>query len=422
MSVLDQKSLDHIHVDPTDRQRINDSPVRLDNGQFLRRTRHSSPHSNDHGGKIKMKPQLYDGTGDLDEYLAQFDILTEINDWNFSKKALHLAASLSGAALSVLSELSSSERTDFNLLVRTLKDRFGSEYRAEVFRSRFQTKVKGRNESIAELAQSVRKLTRKAYPSASQQLLDTLSLDHFIDAISDADIRLRLMESRPSDLNAAESLAIRLESYREAERQRSRTVRATTSTCSSDALPAERDINSLKQDLNSLATSVEKLKESVQGLNGSRHTSSFARQNFGSRRNNRGRYRKRYGDDKQSQNDSKFNSEATQGKRISGGFKGQNSTSSQQPQSVTINSLPHEEGLFLDLKIKNEQVKILVDTGANHSILSKHLVEKLKLSGGSIQSLRNTYLITATGESSPCLGRLDLPVSIGNQNLNRHFW
>ena len=152
--------LDHIHVDPTDRQRINDSPVRLDNGQFLRRTRHSSPHSNDHGGKIKMKPQLYDGPGDLDEYLAQFEILTEINDWNFSKKALYLVASLSGAALSVLSELSSSERTDFNLLVRTLKDRFGSENRAEVFtRSRLQTKVKGRNESIAELTQSVKKPT-----------------------------------------------------------------------------------------------------------------------------------------------------------------------------------------------------------------------------------------------------------------------
>lgn len=126
LSVLDQKSLDHIHVDPTDRQRLMTPPL-----EFLRRSRHSSPHSNDHGGKIKMKPQLYDGTGDLDEYLAQFEILTEINDWNFSKKALYLAASLSGAALSVLSELSSSERTDFNLLVRTLKDRFGSEYRAE---------------------------------------------------------------------------------------------------------------------------------------------------------------------------------------------------------------------------------------------------------------------------------------------------
>ena len=37
-----------------------------------------------------MKPQLYDG--DIDEYLAQFKILTEINNWNLTKKSLNLAA------------------------------------------------------------------------------------------------------------------------------------------------------------------------------------------------------------------------------------------------------------------------------------------------------------------------------------------
>jgi hypothetical protein len=29
-----------------------------------------------------MKPQLYDGDDDLNEYLAQFEILAEINNWD----------------------------------------------------------------------------------------------------------------------------------------------------------------------------------------------------------------------------------------------------------------------------------------------------------------------------------------------------
>jgi hypothetical protein len=33
-----------------------------------------------------MKPQLYDGDDDLNEYLAQFEILAEINNWDYITK------------------------------------------------------------------------------------------------------------------------------------------------------------------------------------------------------------------------------------------------------------------------------------------------------------------------------------------------
>lgn len=117
---------------------------------------------------VKKKPQLFDGSGDLEEYLAQFEILAEINNWDCSRKALYLASSLSGNALSVLGELPPTERRNYSLLVEILRNRYGSENRAEVFRSQLQTRVKNKNETMTELAQSVRKLTRKAYPGAPQ--------------------------------------------------------------------------------------------------------------------------------------------------------------------------------------------------------------------------------------------------------------
>ena len=46
-----------------------------------------------------------------------------------------------------------------------------------------------------------------------------LALDQFVDAMSDPEIRLRLREARPRDISEAETLAIRLETYRLADSQ-----------------------------------------------------------------------------------------------------------------------------------------------------------------------------------------------------------
>ena len=45
---------------------------------------------------VSLKPQLYEGDEDLDEYLSQFVILAEINGWDYVTKSLYLAGSLKG--------------------------------------------------------------------------------------------------------------------------------------------------------------------------------------------------------------------------------------------------------------------------------------------------------------------------------------
>lgn len=57
----------------------------------------------------------------------------------------------------------------------------------------------------------LKKLTRKAYPTADQTSISILALDQFIDALPDPEMRLRLREAKPRDINEAEILAIRLE-------------------------------------------------------------------------------------------------------------------------------------------------------------------------------------------------------------------
>ena len=105
-------------------------------------------------GHTKVKPQLYDGLTNIDEYLTQFNIIAEINQWSCDTKALHLASCLTGSARSLLSELDSVHRRNFSSLVSALQRRFGTVNRAEVYRAQLKNRVRQRGETIPELAQN----------------------------------------------------------------------------------------------------------------------------------------------------------------------------------------------------------------------------------------------------------------------------
>ncbi|CAC5421214.1 unnamed protein product [Mytilus coruscus] len=120
----------------------------------------------------KIKPQVYDGNDYLEEYLTQFNLLAELHNWNSKIKALLL----SGDGQAIINEITEVDCHDFDSLVTSLKNRFGSVNRAEVFRAELQTRVRFKNESLPELAQAIKKLTRRAYPGTSPLVRDTLAL------------------------------------------------------------------------------------------------------------------------------------------------------------------------------------------------------------------------------------------------------
>lgn len=171
---------------------------------------------------MKMKPSTYDGSDDLDEYLTQFNLVAELNRWSYETKSLVLASSMTGATRSLLCELQPSQRRDYDSIIAALQNRYGSVNRAELYRSQLQSKVLEKNETIPELAQTIRKLTRKAYPSASSEVVELLALDFFIDALPDTDIRLRLREVNPKSISEAERIAVRLDVHKIADRSRGR--------------------------------------------------------------------------------------------------------------------------------------------------------------------------------------------------------
>ena len=131
---------------------------------------------------------------------------------------------MTGDARSLLNELDHDGRRDYDTLIEKLKNRFGSVNRSEIYRTQLKSRTRSKGETIQELAQAIKKLVRQAYPGVNKDVIETLSLDNFIDAITDSDIRMRVRELSPKSLEEAEQICVRLEAYKIADKQRSRLV------------------------------------------------------------------------------------------------------------------------------------------------------------------------------------------------------
>ena len=212
---------------------------------------------------IKLKPQNFSGTDDdFEDFLTQFEITSEINGWDYKSKSLYLANCLAGVARALLNELTAEQRRDYQSLVQKLTERYGSENRAEVFRSQLKSRVKGKGETTAQLAQAIRKLTRQAYPRVSLDVVEALAVDHFVDALPEAQIRLRLREVGPSTLAEAEKIAVRMEANITADKQRTRFVGKVEQTeqCKGSQ-NTEKQMENISKRIDMLSRTVQNLTQ-----------------------------------------------------------------------------------------------------------------------------------------------------------------
>ena len=210
----------------------------------------------------KMKPQNFDGETDIDEFLCQFEITCEINTWNYKEKSLYLANCLTGKARCLLNGLDHDGRRDYDTLVVKLRNRFGSVNQSEIYRSQLKSRTRNRGETIQELAQAIKTLVRQAYPGVNKEVVETLSLDNFIDALPDTDMRTRVRELNPKSLEEAEQACVRLEAYKIADKQRSRSVCRIIS----EAEPSQEDQSNSSSQFELLSEAISSLTDEVKQL------------------------------------------------------------------------------------------------------------------------------------------------------------
>ena len=186
---------------------------------------------------VTMKPATYDGTSAWADYKAHFEACASLNRWSDDKKGLYLSVSLRGQAQGVFGNLAGNT-TDYKKLVCALEDRFAPPNQTELYRVQLRDRQQRATETMAELGQDVRRLTNLAYPSAPNDVRETLAKEQFVDSLTNPDMRLKIKQARPVSLNDAIRHAVELESFYRAEKRQQGFVR----TIEQDRSSNEREI------------------------------------------------------------------------------------------------------------------------------------------------------------------------------------
>ena len=100
----------------------------------------------------KLKPDTYDGTASLREFLLQFDLVARANRWGDSFKAIAFASSLRGSAHSVLETVQDLDSLGFAELKSRLELRLGETHslRVVICNSRIVGRVPGKISPLLE--------------------------------------------------------------------------------------------------------------------------------------------------------------------------------------------------------------------------------------------------------------------------------
>jgi hypothetical protein len=126
-----------------------------------------------------------------------------------------MAVALRGQAQGMLGDLPIDKQQDYKSLVKALEERFAPHNQTELYRVQLTERQQKPAESLPELGQAISRLVNLAYPTVPENVRDTLAKQHFIEALADSEMRIRIKQN----LNDAIRLAVELETFNRAERR-----------------------------------------------------------------------------------------------------------------------------------------------------------------------------------------------------------
>ena len=159
----------------------------------------------------EMKLEKYDGSTSVDSFLAKFEICSGYNGWQEEDRLAHLQCALTNEAAQVLWDLGSEAVTTSADLAEELRARFGEKSRELLYRSRLNHRRRAAGESLAELANDIRRMVALAYPGPTSPTKDAVACEAFLVALHDSNTALKIREREPPSLKEAVQLARRME-------------------------------------------------------------------------------------------------------------------------------------------------------------------------------------------------------------------
>ena len=223
--------------------------------------RHQLPH------RKQKEPDKYDGEKvEWQDFIVHFETVATWNGWTDLEKGLQLATCLHGKAQKVLSELKSSQKSNYITLTSVLAKRFNPPHRENAFRAVLRQRRRLPKESLMDFGCEVSRLAQKAYPEFPYEALDQVSREQFVRGLSDVDMKRHVDLWNPSSLEEAISLATQFESFDlgegydpTASRGETRPSRGRSAHVQAEEQPLNKKDKSTNEELASLRKQLEVL-------------------------------------------------------------------------------------------------------------------------------------------------------------------
>ena len=124
---------------------------------------------------------------------------------------MELATNLSGDARSVLIELGSN--ITWETLVEKLEGRYEPKDQKPVHQAILRCRKRKTGENLPELMADIKRLIRRAYPTADAAISDELTVKHFKDALNNEAMEWAVHETRDTSTDAALAAAMNYEAF-----------------------------------------------------------------------------------------------------------------------------------------------------------------------------------------------------------------
>ncbi|KAL5007119.1 hypothetical protein ScPMuIL_015925, partial [Solemya velum] len=196
-----------------------------------------------------VMPDIYSGQSKFRDWLVQFEVCKDINNWTDTQACKFLAVMLRGNALQTFTDIDEDHRNDYTSVVQTLRDRFDPDVDPGVYWAQLRNRVRKRGEPLSELASSIMRLVALAHPQADSHTRSGLSIRYFIEAIDDREIKLQLRRSKPVDMTQALKIALDEESYQELDKDSKVCSISDSENFFSELEKQKRIIESLEEQL-----------------------------------------------------------------------------------------------------------------------------------------------------------------------------
>ena len=184
--------------------------------------------------RVLVMPEAFAAT-DKEDWVSwlnsYFGNCAKLNEWSDEEKRDFLGVRLRGAAQETYLSLSDEiQGKRFEVPAKALGKKFAPTERLELYKAEFQARRRMPGEKLGELAASLGKMARKAFPGLPSDILDRLAMDCFMASLDNADLRIRVRESNPNTLDESLSRAIQLAEIYEAENGLSRSTTSRVQT------------------------------------------------------------------------------------------------------------------------------------------------------------------------------------------------